>query len=77
MSAAVADLLTAAMNLPEESRTDLVEAILERSIPSDEFIAEQMATISLRMERVRQGLSTPVPAADAHTAVLAALRMRV
>jgi hypothetical protein len=77
MSASVADLLTAAMSLPDESRTELVEAILERSAPSDAFITDQMATISQRMERVRQGLSTPVPAAEAHHAVLAALRLRV
>jgi hypothetical protein len=76
MSAAVSELLAAAMSLPDESKSELVEAILECSAPSTSLISEQMSLISARMERVREGLSTPIPAAEAHKAVLAGLRLR-
>jgi hypothetical protein len=76
MSTAVADLLTAAMRLPADSRTELVEAILERSTPTDDFIAGQMEVVSRRMERVRQGITQLVPAAEAHDAVLAGIQTR-
>ena len=76
MSIDVADLLTAAMRLPSDSRTELVEAILERSEPNEDFIAGQMEVVSRRMERVRQGITQLVPAAEAHEAVLAGLQDR-
>ncbi len=76
MSTAVADLLTAAMRLPSDSRTELVEAILERSEPTEDFIAGQMEVVSRRMERARQGITQLVPAAEAHEAVLAGLQDR-
>ena len=76
MSTAVAALLTAAMRLPSDSRTELVEAILERSEPTKDFIAGQMEVVSHRMERVRQGITQLVPAAEAHDAVLAGLQDR-
>lgn len=76
MSTAVAELLAAAMRLPSDSRTDLVEAILEQSAPTEDFIAEQMTLVGQRMERVRQGSSRLIRAAEAHEAVLAALDAR-
>lgn len=76
MSTAVAELLAAAMRLPSDSRTELVEAILEQSAPTENFIAEQMTLVGQRMERVRQGSSQLIPAAEAHEAVLAALDAR-
>lgn len=76
MSAAVADLLSAAMKLPAESRTELVEAILEQTSLDAGFIAEQMAIVSQRMERVRQGVTQVIPAEAAHDAVLASLKLR-
>jgi hypothetical protein len=64
------------MRLPSDSRTELVEAILERSEPTEDFIAEQMEVVCRRMERVRQGITQLVPAAEAHEAVLAGLQYR-
>lgn len=61
------------MLLPAEDRTDLVEAILEQSQPTGEFIAAQVEMIGHRMERVRTGQSHLIPAEEAHAAVLARL----
>jgi hypothetical protein len=60
MTVAVSEFLAAAVSLPDKSRSELVEAILERSSPSTSFISEQMSLVSARIERIREGLSTPV-----------------
>ena len=74
MSAAVAHLVEEALLLPSESRTELIEAILERSRPSEEFLTEQLDVITGRMENVRNGSSRLVAAAEAHQMVLNSLR---
>lgn len=74
MSAAVAHLVEEALLLSSDSRTELGEAILERSKPSNEFVAEQLEVIAGRMENVRNGSSQLVPSADAHRMVLASLQ---
>lgn len=61
------------MLLPWEARSDLVEAILEQSQPTDEFIQTQMGIVGRRMERVRVGQSRLIPAEETHAAVLARL----
>lgn len=71
MSAVTAQILQQAMLLPWEDRTELVEAILEQSQPTDEFIQTQMEIVSRRMEQVRVGQSRLIPAEEAHAAVLA------
>lgn len=76
MSAAVAQLLEEALRLPTESQTELVEAILERFEPSRDFLDEQLAKITRRMENVRTGRSTLVSATEAHERVLSALKLR-
>jgi hypothetical protein len=76
MEATVEDLLNAAMKLSAESRTDLVEAILERSTPTGTFVADQMEVVTQRMERVRQGESQPISAAEAHETILSGLKFR-
>lgn len=58
------------MLLPSDSRTELVEAILEQSAPSDDFISGQMKVITERMEKVRAGASPLIPADEAHDLVL-------
>jgi hypothetical protein len=64
------------MLLPSEDQTELVEAILERSVPSADFVAEQMRTVERRMENVRTGTSKLIPADEAHESVLSSLRIR-
>jgi hypothetical protein len=76
MSAAVAHLLSEAMLLPSDCRTELVEAILEQSAPGEQFLAEQMKMIAGRMEKVRAGASTLIPADEAHDLVLGSLGLR-
>lgn len=73
MSTAVAELLAAAMRLPSDSRTELVKAISQQSAPTEDFIAVQMTLVGQRMERVCQGASQLIPAAEAHVAILAVL----
>jgi len=73
MTATMTNLLEQAMSLPNDSRTELVEAILEKSKPSAEFLAEQMSNVRQRMEDVRAGRSALVPAMDAHHLVREAL----
>ncbi|OAI57992.1 hypothetical protein AYO49_06185 [Verrucomicrobiaceae bacterium SCGC AG-212-N21] len=73
MTAAVTSLVEQAMKLPSESRTELVEAILAESKPSPEFLAEQMKLVRQRMDDVREGLSSLVPAEEAHRRVRDAL----
>jgi len=76
MSAAVAHLLSEAMLLPSDCRTELVEAILEQSAPGEQFLAEQMKMIAGRMEKVRAGASTLIPADEAHDLVLGSVGLR-
>ncbi|MBK8094073.1 MAG: addiction module protein [Verrucomicrobiaceae bacterium] len=76
MSAAVAHLLNEALLLPTESRIELVEAVLERSEPSPEFISQQMEVVARRMENVRTGASRLIPAEEAHQRVLDSLKLR-
>jgi hypothetical protein len=76
MSTTVANLLTEAMLLPPEARIDLVEAMLERSSPSEEFMARQLEVVNQRMENVRTGVSRLIPADEAHESVLGSLKFR-
>ena len=76
MSATVAHLLNEALLLPPDSRTELVESILEQSSPSEEFISRQMQVVSRRMENVRNGSSKLIPADEAHNLVQTALQVR-
>jgi len=76
MSAAIAHLLSEAMLLPSDRHTELVEAISEQSAPGERFLAEQMTVIAGRMEKVRAGASTLIPAGEAHELVLGSLRLR-
>ena len=76
MSLAVPQLLEAALLLPLESQTELVEALLERAQPSREFLEHQLGIVAQRMQGVRQGSTTPVDAEDAHARVLDSLRLR-
>ena len=76
MSAAVAHLLEEALLLPLESQTELIEALLERAEPSRAFLDHQLGMVGRRMQNVRDGSSTVVPAKDAHDRVLASLRLR-
>ena len=76
MSAAVAHLLEEALLLPAESQTELVEAILERTEPSQDFLDAQLAIVTRRMQNVREGRSGVIAADEAHDRVLASLRLR-
>jgi hypothetical protein len=73
MTAAVTSLVKQAMELSNDSRTELVEAILAESRPSAEFLSGQMKTVRERMQAVREGRSTLVSAEDAHRHVREAL----
>ena len=74
MSAAVAHLLEEALLLPTESQTELVEAILERTEPSQDFLAAQLAIVKRRMQNVGEGRSALIEAELAHNRVLDLLR---
>ncbi|MES2468441.1 MAG: addiction module protein [Verrucomicrobiota bacterium] len=76
MSATVAHLLSQALRLTADSRTELVEAILEQTHPSREFIARQMDLVESRREEVKAGTSTLIPAGEAHAIVLESLQAR-
>jgi hypothetical protein len=76
MSVAIAHLLEEALLLPSESRTELVEAILERSEPSRDFIDHQLGIVRRRMQAVQEGTSSLIAAEDAHERVLESLRLR-
>lgn len=77
MSVAVDHLLQEVMLLPLESQTELVEAILERSEPSEDFLRYQVGIVARRMQSVRDGTSSLIPAEEAHARVLEALKLRV
>jgi hypothetical protein len=74
MNAVVSELVEKALLLPAEARAELLEAIWERETPSQAFISNQMSIVAGRMENVRNGTSTLIPAADAHRMVLESLR---
>ena len=73
MIAAVSHLVDQALLLPIESRTELVEAILERTAPSKQFIDGNMSNVRRRMEDVREGRSQLIPAEESHRRVREAL----
>ena len=76
MSIAAAHLLEQALLLPAESRTELIEALLERSQPPADFLDHQLGVVARRMENVRNGTSTVVPAEEAHQRVVDSLKLR-
>ena len=76
MSATVAHLLSQALRLTADSRTELVEAILEQAHPSREFVARQMDLVESRREEVKAGTSALIPAGEAHAIVLESLQAR-
>ncbi len=76
MSATVDQLLREALLLPIDSRTELVEAILEQSNPSPEFLARQMEIVEIRRQRLKDGVSILIPAHEAHNIVLESLQAR-
>ena len=55
---------------------ELIEALLERSEPSRDFIDAQMDVVQRRMESVKTGQSRLVPAEEAHAQVLNSLNRR-
>jgi len=67
-------LLEEAMQLPSESRIDLVEQILARTPPTPEMIREQMSVVQERIVAVRDGKSKLTSANEAHAWVREALR---
>lgn len=73
MTSAVERLVQEALLLPSESRTELVEAILESSPPTSEFIDQQMVIVLDRIENVRTGRSALVREDEAHRSVREAL----
>lgn len=76
MTATVANLVKQAMSLPNDSRTELVEAILAEAKPSQEFLADQMKVVRQRMDNVREGRSELIPAEEAHRRVREALSQK-
>ena len=76
MSASVNHLLEEALLLPPESRTELIEALMERAEPSREFLDHQLGIVTARRQRVQHGASTLVDAGEAHHQVLHALKAR-
>ena len=73
MTTAVAQLVEKALLLPSESRSELVEAILEGPPPTDAYLAESMELVTERMANVRDGKSTLICATEAHQSVLDSL----
>ncbi|MBX3739823.1 MAG: hypothetical protein KF712_02440 [Akkermansiaceae bacterium] len=74
MALTVEHLVQEALLLPSESRTELVEAILERTPPSAEFMRDQTSVVLGRMENVREGRSALIPDAEVHRQIREALR---
>lgn len=73
MTGAVAHLVEEALLLSNESRLELVEALLECSVPSKEFVTQHMQTVVERMDAVREGRSELVSEEEAHRRVRQAL----
>ncbi len=69
MTAEVAELLERALQLPQEAREELADAILEHSEPDEEYMAELLKVVEQRMENVRTGKSKLIPAEEAHRSV--------
>jgi hypothetical protein len=76
VSGEVTNLLEEAMLLSSESRIELIEAILEQSAPSEEFISQQVAEVERRMKNVRDGSSHLIPEREAHERVVDSLTER-
>ena len=76
MSASVSHLLEEALLLPQESQTELIEALLERAQPSREFLDHQIGIVIERMKRVQQGASMLIDAGAAHDCVLNSLKVQ-
>jgi exonuclease VII small subunit len=69
MTAQVAELFEKAMQLPQEAREELAEAILDQSEPNEAYMAELLKVVEQRMENVRTGKSKLTPADEAHRSV--------
>ena len=76
MSVAVAHLLQEALLLPAASQTELIEALIEHSEASQDFLDHQVGIVTRRMQSVQDGTSTLISAEDAHTKVLETLKPR-
>jgi hypothetical protein len=74
MTATVAQLVEKALLLTTEARSELVEALLERSEPSQALLSEQILEVERRMARVRGGESGLIDEETAHVSVLNSLR---
>ena len=74
MNSAVSELVEKALRLPAEDRAELLEAIWENELPSDDFITDQLAIIEERMKQVKNGTSSLTPADEAHRLVRESLR---
>jgi hypothetical protein len=73
MTATVAQLVEKALLLPTDARNELVEALLERSEPTEAHIMEQLCVVEERMARVENGESFLIGEDEAHRAVLESL----
>jgi len=76
MTAAVTHLLDEALRLPDQSRIELAERILDNTPPPADFIAKQMSIVRKRMANVRAGRSQLVPAEEAHRQIRKALNKK-
>lgn len=76
MTAAVTHLLDEALRLPDRSRIELAEQILDNTPPPAGTIAKQMTIVRKRMANVRSGRSRLIPAEEAHRQVRAALNRK-
>lgn len=74
MTATASHLLEQVLRLPEDDREELLENILDRSLPSAGFVAEQMITVRRRMDDVSERRSQLIPAEEAHRQVREAIR---
>jgi putative addiction module component (TIGR02574 family) len=76
MTTTAAQLLKQAMDLPEEERAELVDALLESLPLPERYLGEQLAVVSRRMENVKEGRSRLIPAEEPHRSVRKALATR-
>ncbi|MEM9479492.1 MAG: addiction module protein [Verrucomicrobiota bacterium] len=76
MSTEVSRLLDEAMQLSSDSQIELAEAILEKSLPSGNFMEDQMKKVKKRMKDVREGKSRLIPEEEAHESVRSSLKAR-
>jgi hypothetical protein len=75
MSVIVEHLLESVLLLPKDSQAELVEAILERSEPSRDFLDHQLGIVRRRVQSVQDGSSLLIEAEDAHKKVLESLKL--